>query len=101
MDYLAAEISKIDKALDGEFSHSESAPLLTQMMTGFVDVLAVAISSAPFVAIAQILSGDFTAPRTMMSVAVMIGMLAFFYLSLTMALGGKDIRDDVHQYPSG
>ena len=89
LDYLQAEINKIDRARAEEFAHNESPSLIVHSVIGLVDLLTIAASSAPFLAVIQIMNGDFGDSRTRLAGALIVLLVSFFYLALTQCLSGK------------
>jgi len=89
LDYLQAEISKIDRARDEEFAHNESPSIAVHAVISAVDLLTIAASSAPFIAVIQIMDGNFTDSRTRLAGGLIVLLVSFFYLALTQCLSGK------------
>jgi uncharacterized RDD family membrane protein YckC len=89
LDYLEAEIRKVDKVLAAEFKRDESPTVVMHMVIGIVDLIAVAVSSSPFLAFIRIADGSFSLFQTRLASGCIVGMLAFFYLALTQFLCGK------------
>lgn len=89
LDYLEAEIRKVDKVLAAEFKRDESPTVGMHMVIGIVDLIAVAVSSSPFLAFIRIADGSFSLFQTRLASGCIVGMLAFFYLALTQFLCGK------------
>jgi uncharacterized RDD family membrane protein YckC len=89
IDYLAAEIGKVEVGLAGEFAKNESAPLSLHIVINLVDLSVVAIAAAPFLISMGIFDGDFSTSPTRIAVAAIVGLVALFYLFLTQGLSGK------------
>jgi uncharacterized RDD family membrane protein YckC len=89
LDYLEAEIRKVDKALGAEFVRNESPSILTHLVISVVDLVALALSSAPFLAIVSIYDGSFVQARTRLATGGIVLLVAFFYLALTQSLCGR------------
>jgi uncharacterized RDD family membrane protein YckC len=89
LDYLEAEVRKVDRALGAEFLRNESASILTHVLSGMVDLGSVALSCSLFLAFIRIADGSFSASQTKLASAVMIGLISFFYLALTQCLCGR------------
>ena len=89
LDYLEAEIRKVDKVLAAEFKRDESPTVAMHLVIGIVDLIAVAVSSSPFLAFIRIADGSFSLFQTRLASGCIVGMLAFFYLALTQFLCGK------------
>jgi len=89
LDYLEAEVRKVDQALGAEFLRNESPSIITLVVTGVVDLIAIAVSCSLFLAFIRITDGSFSASQTKLASIVMVGLVAFFYLALTQCLCGK------------
>ena len=87
VDYLAAEINKV--AAGDEFAHDESPSLFTHVVIGLTDLLTIALSAAPFLALIEITNGNYAYSRTRIAVGVVVFILSAFYLALTQSLCGK------------
>jgi uncharacterized RDD family membrane protein YckC len=111
LDYLQAEIQKIDRAREEEFAHNESPSLGVHAIIALVDLLTVAVGSAPFLAVIQIMDGHLSDGRTQLAGGLMVLLVSFFYLAVTQCLSGKTLGMmmtntrivDVHTFesPSG
>lgn len=89
LDYLEAEIRKVDKALGAEFLRNESPSILTHAVIGFVDLLTLALTVSPFLAIIRIADGTFSTTQTRLASVVIVALISFFYLALTQIVGGR------------
>jgi len=89
LDYLEAEIRKVDKALSAEFKKNESPSIMTHVVINVVDLIALALSCSPFLAIVSISDGAFSQARTRVATAGIVLLVTFFYLALTQSLCGK------------
>lgn len=89
LDYLEAEVRKVDQALGREFVKNESPSVFTHAVIGIVDLLAVAVSCSPFLAFIRIADGSFSVTQTRLATFAIIGLVAFFYLALTQCLAGR------------
>jgi uncharacterized RDD family membrane protein YckC len=89
LDYLEAEIRKVDKALGAEFLRNESPSVLTLGVISVVDLIALALSCSPFLAIISISDGSFANTRTRFATAGIVVLVSFFYLALTQSLCGR------------
>ena len=87
VDYLAAEINKV--AAGDEFAHDESPSLFTHVVIGLADLITIALSSAPFLAVVEITNGNYAYSRTRIAVGVVVFIVSTFYLALTQSLCGK------------
>src|SRR5581483_4753624 len=86
VDYLEAEIRKVDRALTAELHRDERLSPLTQLITGVVDIAVIALSALPFLALIGLYNGDFALPQTRYAGIAITLMIAFFYLALTQSL---------------
>ena len=89
LDYLEAEIRKVDKALGAEFLRNESPSVLTHVVISVVDLIALALSCSPFLAIISISDGSFANTRTRFATVGIVVLVSFFYLALTQSLCGR------------
>jgi uncharacterized RDD family membrane protein YckC len=89
LDYLEAEIRKVDKVLAAEFKRDESPSVVTHAVIGLVDLIAVAVSCSPFLALVRISDGSFSLSKTRLASGIIVGLIAFFYFGLTQCLSGK------------
>jgi len=89
LDYLEAEVRKVDKALGAEFLRNESPSIVTHAVIGIIDLIAVALSCSPFLAFIMIADGRFSIGQTRLAAGAIIAMIAFFYLALTQCLCGR------------
>ena len=87
LDYLAAEINKV--AAGDEFAHNESPSLFTHVVIGLTDLITIALSCAPFLALIEIVNGNYADGRTRAAVAVVLLVVSSFYLALTQSLCGR------------
>ena len=89
LDYLEAEVRKVDKALGAEFLRNESPSIFTHAVIGIVDLLTVAVSCSLFLAIIRIADGSFSTTQTRLASAAIVLFISFFYLALTQCLCGR------------
>jgi len=89
VDYLEAEVRKVDQSLARELISDDAAPVISQIVSITTDLLAVAISSAPFFGLILIVNGTISDRATLVRLGILVGLLAIFYLSLTQSLCGK------------
>lgn len=89
LDYLEAEIRRVDKTHGADFLRNESPSVITHAMIGAVDLLALALSCAPFLAIVRIVDGSFSSAQTRVSTIAVLLLVSFFYLALTQWLCGR------------
>jgi uncharacterized RDD family membrane protein YckC len=89
MDYLEAEIRKVDQVLSKEFAKNDSPSIATHLVLNIVDLLAIALSCSPFFAIALISNVSLESIETRVAMGGIMALVAFLYLSLTQCLCGK------------
>ena len=89
LDYLEAEVRKVDQALSKEFAKNDSPSLVTHLVLNMVDLLTIVVSCSPFLAIILITNGSLASLQTRVAAVAIIAMVAFLYLSMTQCLCGK------------
>jgi uncharacterized RDD family membrane protein YckC len=89
LDYLEAEVRKVDKAYGAEFLRNESPSMITHAVIDIFDLMAVALSCSPFLAFVMIADGSFSIVETRLATGAMVLLIAFFYLALTQCLCGR------------
>jgi uncharacterized RDD family membrane protein YckC len=89
LDYLEAEIRKVDRVLSAELSRTDSPSLFTHFVINAIDLMVIAISSLPFVALVGLYNGTFDSSQTRVASGAIIALVSFFYLALTQNLCGK------------
>jgi uncharacterized RDD family membrane protein YckC len=89
MDYLEAEVRKVDQVLSKEFAKNDSPSLVTHLVLNVVDLLTIAMSCSPFLAIIMITNGSLASLHTRIAMGGIVALVAFLYLSLTQSLCGK------------
>lgn len=89
LDYLEAEIRKVDRTLGSQFLKNESPSLFTHAVIGVVDLLAVVASCSPFLATIRIADGSFSNSQTGLAAGLIVGLITFFYLALTQCICGR------------
>lgn len=89
LDYLEAEVRKVDKALGAEFLRNESPSIFTHAVIGVVDLFAIGLSCSLFLAIIRIADGSFSTTQTRLASAGIVLVMSFFYLALTQCLCGR------------
>lgn len=89
LDYLEAEIRKVDRALTAELHRDDMPSRITHLFMGVVDLGVITLSALPFLALIGLYNGDFGLPQTRMASLAIVVMIAFFYLALTQSLCGR------------
>jgi uncharacterized RDD family membrane protein YckC len=89
VDYLEAEIRKVDRTLTAELHRDARPSRLIHLIMGAVDLSVIALSALPFIALVGLYNGDFGLPQTRFASVALTLMIAFFYLALTQSLCGR------------
>jgi uncharacterized RDD family membrane protein YckC len=89
LDYLEAEVRKVDKTLGAQFVRDESPSIFAHVVINIIDLISIAVSCSPFVAAISISNGSFSQSQTRWSAGIIVGMVAFLYLGLTQCLSGR------------
>lgn len=89
VDYLEAEIRKVDRALTAELHRDDRPARITHLFIGVVDLGVIALSALPFLALIGLYNGDFGLVQTRYASLAIVLMIAFFYLALTQSLCGR------------
>lgn len=89
LDYLEAEIRKVDRALNAELHRDAKPSPLIHLFMGLVDLVAIALSALPFLALIGLYNGNFGLSQTRSASIVITLMIGFFYLALTQSLCGR------------
>lgn len=89
LDYLEAEVRKVDRALGAEFLRNESPSVFTHAVIFFVDAVAIFASCLPFLAIIRIADGNLANAQTRFTYGAIAALISFFYLALTQSLCGR------------
>jgi uncharacterized RDD family membrane protein YckC len=89
LDYLEAEIRKVDRALTAELHRDDQPSRIMHLFMGAVDLGVIALSALPFIALIGLYNGDFGLAQTRYASLAIALMIAFFYLALTQSLCGR------------
>ena len=89
LDYLTAEVRKVDQALARELAGRPTATLFSRMVSGVVDLVVIALSAVPFLLLIQLANGNLVQRLTPTLVGGIVLLLAFFYLAFTQCLCGR------------
>src|SRR5262249_33203006 len=89
VDYLEAEVRKVDQSIARELMVDESAPVFSQIIILVADLLTISISSIPFLALILVINGSLPDRTMLAGLGILVGALSVFYLSLTQSLCGK------------
>lgn len=89
VDYLEAEIRKVDRALTAELHRDDRLSSVTHLFIGAIDLAVIVLSALPFIALIGLYNGNFALAPTRAAGLVITLMIAFFYLALTQSLCGR------------
>jgi uncharacterized RDD family membrane protein YckC len=89
LDYLEAEIRKVDRSLGLAFDRNESPTIGAHIAIGIIDLLSIAVSCSPFLGFLVISNGSLSEPQTRFAATMIFALVAFFYLAITHCLCGK------------
>ena len=89
LDYLTAEVRKVDQALARELAQDSAASLFTRFVSGLVDIMVIAVSTVPFLVLIEVANGNLTNRSTETVGIGVIVLLSFFYFAFTQCLCGK------------
>jgi uncharacterized RDD family membrane protein YckC len=89
LDYLAAEVRKVDKAMARELPQNTIATLFSRAVTSIVDLAVITASAAPFVGLLALNGLNLWDRSAEMSVAAIVALICFFYLAFTQCSCGK------------
>jgi uncharacterized RDD family membrane protein YckC len=89
LDYLTAEVRKVDEALGREFSRNQPAGLVSRIITDAIDALTIALSFSLFAGSLAAFGADFSNASTVAALAATLVLVSFFYLVTTHCLCGK------------
>jgi uncharacterized RDD family membrane protein YckC len=67
----------------------ETAPLARRFVSGIADLIIVAFASSPFAAVMELTSGNWHDPRVAGSLAGVVAVIMFVYLTASVALTGR------------
>ena len=89
LDYLTAEVRKVDEALGREFSRNQPASLVSRIITDAIDAFIIAASFSLFAGSLAAFGANFRDVPTAGSLAGVLVLISFFYLVTTHCLCGK------------
>jgi uncharacterized RDD family membrane protein YckC len=89
VDYLEAEVRKVDQHLAQELMYDEDATLFSHIVSTLADLVTVAITSAPFLGLIVLTNGSLSDRSTLLGAGILVVLLTGFYLFLTQSLSGK------------
>jgi uncharacterized RDD family membrane protein YckC len=86
LDYLEAEVEKVDRQLHENMGITESPDLYTHVLINVIDLLVIGLSCAPFFALIQFFSGNLLQAGALISVLLITALITTFYLGITQIL---------------
>ena len=89
LDYLEAEMRKVDRALTAELRRDDVPAVITHAVITAIDLVTIAVCSLPFLALASVYAGDLGAAHTRTGAYAIVMLISFFYLALTQSLCGR------------
>jgi uncharacterized RDD family membrane protein YckC len=89
LDYLEAEVEKVDRQLHQKMGITDSPDLYTHILINVIDLIVIALSCAPFFALIRYFSGNLFQSGALISVLLITALITTFYLAVTQILCGK------------
>jgi uncharacterized RDD family membrane protein YckC len=89
LDYLEAEVEKVDRQLHQNMGITESPDLYTHILINVIDLLVIGLSCAPFFALIEFFSGSLFQSGALISVLLITALISTFYLAITQMLCSK------------
>ncbi|HEU4390823.1 MAG TPA: RDD family protein, partial [Blastocatellia bacterium] len=89
LDYLTAEVRKVDEALGREFSRNQPAGLVSRIITDAIDLVVIAASFSVFAGSLAAAGANLRDVSTIASLTGILILVSFFYLVTTHCLAGK------------
>lgn len=89
LDYLEAEVEKVDRQLHQKMGITESPDLYTHILINVIDLTVITLSCAPFFALIRFFSGNLFQSGALISVLLITALITTFYLVITQMLCGK------------
>jgi uncharacterized RDD family membrane protein YckC len=86
LDYLEAEVEKVDRQLHQKMGITESPDLYTHVLINVIDLLVIGFSCAPFFALIQFFSGSLFQSGAFIAVSLITALITTFYLGITQIL---------------
>jgi uncharacterized RDD family membrane protein YckC len=91
LDYLDAEVEKVDRQLHERMGITESPDLYSHILLNAIDFLVISLSCLPFFLLMKWINGSFIESGTWVASVALVVLISTFYLSLTQFLCGKTI----------
>lgn len=91
LDYLEAEVEKVDRQLHERMGITESPDLYSHILLNAIDFLVISLSCLPFFLLMKWINGSFIESGTWVAAVALVVLITTFYLSLTQFLCGKTI----------
>ena len=82
------EIEDVGILAPGEF-YDDYAPLSHRLVAGLIDIFVVLFASSPFAAIIELTNGDWADERVLFSMAGIVTIIMFLYLTTSTSIGGR------------
>lgn len=89
LDYLEAEVEKVDRQLHEKMGLTENPTLATHALINIIDLLIIGLSCTPFFALIKFFSGSLLETGALLSALVIGALISCFYLAITQILCGR------------
>jgi uncharacterized RDD family membrane protein YckC len=89
LDYLEAEVRKVERNLRREQSPTNAPSMFTHLVIHGIDLIAIAVCALPFVALIGIYNGNYSYTPTRVAAIGVTTMIGLLYFGVTQCLGGK------------
>jgi uncharacterized RDD family membrane protein YckC len=89
LDYLEAEVEKVDRELHKKMGITECPDLYTHVLINVIDVMVIGLSCVPFLALIQFFTGNLFESGALISALLIGTLVSTFYLTITQILCGK------------
>jgi uncharacterized RDD family membrane protein YckC len=89
LDYLEAEVEKVDRQLHEKMGLTESPDLYTHALINIIDLLVIGLSCTPFFALVKFFNGSLLETGALLSALVIGALISCFYLTITQILCGR------------
>jgi uncharacterized RDD family membrane protein YckC len=89
LDYLDAEVEKVDRELHEKMGLTDSPDLYTHALINVIDLLVIGLSCTPFFALIKFINGSLFESGALLSALIIGALISCFYLALTQLLCGR------------
>lgn len=89
LDYLEAEVEKVDRQFHETLGIAESPDLFAHALINVIDFFVISISCMPFFALIIFVNGSFFESGALLSAMVIGALISCFYLATTQILCGR------------